>query len=113
MSYENKGPDRTDDTNDNRDPITGAPGAHPIGTGVGAAAGGWRPARRQVASSARLAPSLARQSVRLSAGLPARVLPRQLIRPVKKPIDVTTTKAGLAPTTPPALTTMDRPTVTA
>ncbi len=24
----------------NRDPITGAPGAHPIGTGVGAAAGG-------------------------------------------------------------------------
>src|SRR5688500_4518240 len=24
----------------NRDPITGAPGAHPVGTGVGAAAGG-------------------------------------------------------------------------
>ena len=28
-------------TNDaNRDPLTGAPGAHPVGTGVGAAAGG-------------------------------------------------------------------------
>jgi uncharacterized protein YcfJ len=25
---------------DNRDPITGAPGAHPVGTGLGAAAGG-------------------------------------------------------------------------
>lgn len=25
---------------ENRDPITGAPGAHPVGTGVGAAAGG-------------------------------------------------------------------------
>ncbi len=24
----------------NRDPITGAPGAHPLGTGIGAAAGG-------------------------------------------------------------------------
>lgn len=32
---------RIDDTPDaNRDPITGAPGAHPVGTGVGAAAGG-------------------------------------------------------------------------
>ena len=40
MSYENKDPSRADDTNANRDPITGAPGAHPIGTGVGAAAGG-------------------------------------------------------------------------
>jgi uncharacterized protein YcfJ len=30
--------DKTPDAN--RDPITGAPGAHPIGTGVGAAAGG-------------------------------------------------------------------------
>jgi hypothetical protein len=40
MSYENKGTNRVDDTNENRDPITGAPGAHPLGTGVGAAAGG-------------------------------------------------------------------------
>lgn len=32
-------PDRNNDA-DNRDPITGAPGAHPVGTGVGAAAGG-------------------------------------------------------------------------
>jgi len=31
---------RTDDSAANRDPITGAPGAHPIGTGLGAAAGG-------------------------------------------------------------------------
>jgi hypothetical protein len=28
------------ESNQNRDPITGAPGAHPIGTGVGAALGG-------------------------------------------------------------------------
>ena len=27
-------------TDANRDPITGAPGAHPVGTGVGAAGGG-------------------------------------------------------------------------
>ncbi len=40
MSYENKGPNRADETNENRDLISGAPGAHPIGTGVGAAAGG-------------------------------------------------------------------------
>ena len=40
MSYENIGTNRTDDTNENRDPITGAPGSHPLGTGVGAAAGG-------------------------------------------------------------------------
>ncbi len=31
---------RTDDSAANRDPISGAPGAHPIGTGFGAAAGG-------------------------------------------------------------------------
>lgn len=31
---------QTDDSAANRDPITGAPGAHPIGTGLGAAAGG-------------------------------------------------------------------------
>ena len=30
----------TDKKDANRDPITGAPGAHPIGTGIGAAAGG-------------------------------------------------------------------------
>jgi hypothetical protein len=30
--------DKTPDAN--RDPITGAPGAHPVGTGIGAAAGG-------------------------------------------------------------------------
>lgn len=40
MNYENKGSSRPDDTTANLDPITGAPGAHPIGTGVGAAAGG-------------------------------------------------------------------------
>jgi hypothetical protein len=40
-------PDRTSDINrastapdDNRDPISGAPGAHPVGVGVGAAGGG-------------------------------------------------------------------------
>lgn len=32
--------DLKNDTHANRDPITGAPGAHPVGTGVGAAAGG-------------------------------------------------------------------------
>lgn len=30
----------TDDSAANRDPISGAPGAHPVGTGLGAAAGG-------------------------------------------------------------------------
>lgn len=30
----------TQDQNANRDPISGAPGAHPVGTGVGALAGG-------------------------------------------------------------------------
>ena len=40
MHYENKGSSRTDDSTANLDPITGAPGAHPIGTGVGAAVGG-------------------------------------------------------------------------
>lgn len=34
----NRNETRDDDAN--RDPITGAPGAHPVGTGVGAAAGG-------------------------------------------------------------------------
>ncbi|WP_342130286.1 hypothetical protein [Hydrogenophaga sp. OTU3427] len=29
-----------DENNANRDPLTGAPGAHPVGTGLGAAAGG-------------------------------------------------------------------------
>jgi len=32
--------DRNTDRDANRDPITGAPGAHPVGTGLGAAAGG-------------------------------------------------------------------------
>lgn len=31
---------RSTDKDLNLDPITGAPGAHPVGTGVGAAAGG-------------------------------------------------------------------------
>ena len=31
---------RTNDPDANPDPITGAPGSHPIGTGVGAAAAG-------------------------------------------------------------------------
>lgn len=31
---------KTVEVNENRDPLTGAPGAHPIGTGVGAALGG-------------------------------------------------------------------------
>ena len=32
--------DRSDLADENRDPITGAPGSHPIGTGVGATGGG-------------------------------------------------------------------------
>ena len=32
--------DKTMDTGSNRDPITGTPGAHPVGTGVGALLGG-------------------------------------------------------------------------
>ncbi len=41
MSYENKtGTSGTVVTDANRDPITGAPGSHPVGTGVGAALGG-------------------------------------------------------------------------
>jgi hypothetical protein len=39
MNYEKNDPSRTRETNANRDPISGAPGAHPIGTGVGAAVG--------------------------------------------------------------------------
>jgi hypothetical protein len=31
---------RREDRDENRDPISGAPGAHPVGTGVGAASGG-------------------------------------------------------------------------
>ena len=33
-------PNQPDKGSANRDPITGAPGAHPVGTGIGAAAGG-------------------------------------------------------------------------
>lgn len=40
MSYEKNDTSRTSDTDANRDPISGAPGAHPIGTGLGAAVGG-------------------------------------------------------------------------
>ncbi|NMG76246.1 hypothetical protein [Aromatoleum diolicum] len=40
MNYEKNDPSRSSDTNANRDPISGAPGAHPIGTGVGAVVGG-------------------------------------------------------------------------
>ena len=36
----------------NRDPITGAPGAHPIGTGIGAAAGGMAAGAAAVAAGA-------------------------------------------------------------
>ena len=32
--------DNTHEPSSNRDPITGAPGAHPVGVGIGAAAGG-------------------------------------------------------------------------
>jgi hypothetical protein len=34
------GPERRNKRDENRDPISGAPGAHPVGTGLGAAAGG-------------------------------------------------------------------------
>ena len=40
MNYEKSDPNNTSETDANRDPISGAPGAHPIGTGVGAAVGG-------------------------------------------------------------------------
>ena len=36
----NKGRDQAIASKENRDPISGAPGAHPVGTGVGAALGG-------------------------------------------------------------------------
>lgn len=39
MNYEKKDP-KNSETDANRDPISGAPGAHPIGTGLGAAVGG-------------------------------------------------------------------------
>lgn len=40
MKSENKNPStKQADADANRDPITGAPGAHPVGTGVGAAGG--------------------------------------------------------------------------
>lgn len=35
-----RGTHKREARDDNRDPITGAPGAHPVGTGIGAAAGG-------------------------------------------------------------------------
>ena len=40
MNYEKDDPSRTNGTDANRDPITGAPGSHPVGTGVGAVVGG-------------------------------------------------------------------------
>ena len=41
MNHQNRiEPEPKRGTDANRDPITGAPGAHPVGTGVGAAAGG-------------------------------------------------------------------------
>lgn len=35
-----RGTNKSEARDDNRDPISGAPGAHPVGTGIGAAAGG-------------------------------------------------------------------------
>ncbi len=41
MNFENKtGTSTKVESDANRDPITGAPGSHPVGTGVGAAVGG-------------------------------------------------------------------------
>lgn len=40
ISNQNSGPDLDDGHDANRDPITGAPGAHPVGVGIGGAAGG-------------------------------------------------------------------------
>jgi hypothetical protein len=40
MNSTTKEMERADTASANRDPITGAPGAHPVGTGLGAAAGG-------------------------------------------------------------------------
>ena len=40
MNYENKGSSQTDDSTANLDSITGAPGARPIRTRLGAALGG-------------------------------------------------------------------------
>jgi hypothetical protein len=43
---------RAGDGSANRDPITGAPGAHPVGTGVGAAAGGMAGGAAAIAAGA-------------------------------------------------------------
>jgi hypothetical protein len=40
MNKENRTTEKVKTTDANRDPITGAPGAHPVGTGVGAGAAG-------------------------------------------------------------------------
>ena len=57
-------PDMTTDPavhgDSNRDPISGAPGAHPVGVGVGTAVGGAAAARRPARWPARWARSPAR-----------------------------------------------------
>lgn len=40
MNRDAKHSPHSEEHNENRDPITGAPGSHPVGTGVGAAGGG-------------------------------------------------------------------------
>jgi len=60
MSYENKGPSKAGYTNVNRDAITGVPGAHPIGTDLGAV-GGVAVGAAADSASARSATSLAPQ----------------------------------------------------
>jgi hypothetical protein len=40
MAYDKTDLERRHDRDANRDPLSGAPGAHPVGTGLGAAAGG-------------------------------------------------------------------------
>src|SRR5438552_1044165 len=40
MNRQNRTTEKVKTTDANRDPITGAPGAHPVGTGVGAGAAG-------------------------------------------------------------------------
>ena len=78
MNRENRTAETTKKATDaNRDPITGTPGAHPVGTGVGAAGGG--------SAGAAIERRSADLSARRSVWLPARSRAAWLAKAPRKP----------------------------
>src|SRR5881394_2140943 len=80
------------DTDANRDPLTGAPGAHPVGTATGAVAGGIAAGAAAGTVAGPVGTAIGAAVGAVVGGLAGKASPSRSIRPAKTPTGATTTR---------------------